>query len=278
MADANPLREEREALLRDMTEEELDTYIRTRERTLAELREKGGGASADADTSYKTSDDLKSAYYPEGAGRPSLKDLGIQEGFPGAIVETLKSEEGRARLDPMNSILEALSGLGTFAKNVAYPTRESGEMLTSLARMGLGGLSDFGDAISFPVQKTTSPDQEEFRQVMDVAGKKITDPDEFAKDPLFGPSLLAAPVPGSSASKAAAAARMLDPVHAITKGAEFTGRGLRKAAKGGRSAVEQITGLTSGVGGPRAAEAGSPCSDCYRVDWRVRICRLLQGK
>ena len=51
MADANPLREEREALLRDMTEEELDTYIRTRERTLAELREKGGGASADADTS-----------------------------------------------------------------------------------------------------------------------------------------------------------------------------------------------------------------------------------
>lgn len=211
----------------------------------------------------------------------SLKDLGIPEGFPEAIIGTLGSEEGRSRLDFKNSFMEALKGLGTVIKNVAFPSKESDLMISDFGKLGLGTVANVGFAAQrndprFP--KRVRGELETMSGEMGEAiGRKFTDPDEFAADPLFGPAILSGLIPGGGTGTLGTLARIgraMDPIVATAEGVGGAARLTRFGAKGVRHATEALTGLTSGVGAPTGGEAGL----AGRVGERGDFLQAVKGK
>jgi hypothetical protein len=202
----------------------------------------------------------------------SLRELGIEEGFPEAIVGTLSSEEGRARLDPGNSIMLALDGLkeaGKIGLNMAHPDpRVRHGQVMDVAQAGgglaLGGMFELGEQLTGA--RTTGkwlarrhPLQEGVRQMASGISKKFTDPDEFAADPLFGPTVAAGLIPSGGTGTLGTLARFgraMDPVVAGLEGAQLAGKIARLTGKAARTTTEALTGLTSGAGAPTGMEAG----------------------
>lgn len=177
----------------------------------------------------------------------------------------LKNIPGDLPVSAWETLKDTGRGLGTLAKNILLPNRESGEMLRGLGRMGQGvgqllvegQLKGAGDRLPGPQPGT--PGAEVLGMAENAAswfpgGEKWPEnPTRFLTE-LAG--LIGAPGQGASTlSRIGRSARFLDPVNAAGKMAQLGGRAAIGVGRKGPSVTGHMIGLATGQG-PEPAMVG----------------------